>query len=116
MFVSTSGKELFEWEANDSLYGNSYLADEIYKSPMIIYDYPIDVKPFYMRLNDDGKTVAAFDMIVPKVKPETFLYEVCAAPRVSCFPALLLELRPGFLPFQTGGEVDLGKPKRDSSG
>ncbi|PKI59169.1 hypothetical protein CRG98_020434 [Punica granatum] len=45
----------------------SYLADEIYKSPVIIYNYPRDLKPFYVRLNDDGKTVAAFDMIVPKV-------------------------------------------------
>ncbi|KAL5862038.1 hypothetical protein ACOSQ4_003334 [Xanthoceras sorbifolium] len=45
----------------------SYLADEIYKSPVIIYDYPKAVKPFYARLNDDGKTVAAFDVVLPKV-------------------------------------------------
>ncbi|KAK2662602.1 hypothetical protein Ddye_001176 [Dipteronia dyeriana] len=45
----------------------SYLADEIYKGPVIIYDYPKAAKPFYARLNDDGKTVAAFDMVLPKV-------------------------------------------------
>ncbi|KAJ8431426.1 hypothetical protein Cgig2_004458 [Carnegiea gigantea] len=45
----------------------SYLANEIYKKPVIIYDYPKEVKPFYVRQNDDGKTVAAFDIIVPKV-------------------------------------------------
>ncbi|CAL5353392.1 unnamed protein product [Camellia sinensis] len=45
----------------------SYLADEIYKMPVIIDSYPKELKPFYVRLNDDGKTVAAFDMIVPKV-------------------------------------------------
>ncbi|GAV70756.1 tRNA-synt_2 domain-containing protein [Cephalotus follicularis] len=45
----------------------SYLADELYKRPVIIYNYPKAVKPFYVRLNTDGKTVAAFDMVVPKV-------------------------------------------------
>lgn len=45
----------------------SYLADEIYKKPVIIYNYPKEAKPFYVRLNDDGKTVAAFDIVVPKV-------------------------------------------------
>ncbi|KAF5746255.1 hypothetical protein HS088_TW06G00425 [Tripterygium wilfordii] len=45
----------------------SYLADEIYKRPLIIYNYPKGTKPFYVRINADGKTVAAFDMIVPKV-------------------------------------------------
>ncbi|KAK9281623.1 hypothetical protein L1049_004526 [Liquidambar formosana] len=45
----------------------SYLADEIYKKPVIIYDYPKEIKPFYVRLNGDGRTVAAFDMVVPMV-------------------------------------------------
>jgi asparaginyl-tRNA synthetase len=43
------------------------LSEEIYKKPVIVYNYPKAAKPFYVRLNDDGKTVAAFDMIVPKV-------------------------------------------------
>ncbi|GAB4841489.1 hypothetical protein Ancab_022205 [Ancistrocladus abbreviatus] len=46
---------------------NSYLADEIYKVPVIVYNYPKEVKPFYVRLNDDGRTVAAFNVIIPKV-------------------------------------------------
>ncbi|KAE8676292.1 Asparagine--tRNA ligase [Hibiscus syriacus] len=44
-----------------------YLADEHYRRPVIVYDYPKAVKPFYVRLNDDGKTVAAFEMVVPKI-------------------------------------------------
>ncbi|WCJ37230.1 Asparagine--tRNA ligase [Euphorbia peplus] len=44
----------------------SYLADEIYKTPLIVYNYPKEVKPFYTRSNDDRKTVAAFDMVVPR--------------------------------------------------
>ncbi|WOG85995.1 hypothetical protein DCAR_0105189 [Daucus carota subsp. sativus] len=44
-----------------------YIADEIYKRPVIIYNYPKEHKPFYVRVNDDGKTAAAFDLIVPKV-------------------------------------------------
>ncbi|KAJ0946547.1 putative asparagine--tRNA ligase [Helianthus annuus] len=45
----------------------SYLVDEFYKKPIIIYDLPKELKPFNVRLNDDGKTVAAFDVIIPKV-------------------------------------------------
>ena len=37
---------------------------------MIIYNYPKELKPFYVRVNDDGKTAAAFDLIVPKVSFE----------------------------------------------
>ncbi|KAM0051024.1 putative asparagine--tRNA ligase [Helianthus debilis subsp. tardiflorus] len=40
----------------------SYLVDEFYKKPIIIYDHPKELKPFNVRLNDDGKTVAAFDV------------------------------------------------------
>ncbi|KAK1428517.1 hypothetical protein QVD17_17352 [Tagetes erecta] len=45
----------------------SYLVDEFYKKPVIIYDHPKELKPFNVRLNDDEKTVAAFDVIIPKV-------------------------------------------------
>ncbi|GLT64819.1 hypothetical protein SLA2020_372890 [Shorea laevis] len=44
-----------------------YLADEMYAKPVIIYNYPKKLKPFYVRLNDDGNTVAAFEMVLPKV-------------------------------------------------
>ncbi|XAR60905.1 Asparagine--tRNA ligase [Bertholletia excelsa] len=43
----------------------SYLAD-IFNKPVIVYNHPKELKPFYARLNDDGKTVATFDVIVPK--------------------------------------------------
>lgn len=52
---------------NSSFMHHSHLSEEIYKKPVIVYNYPKAAKPFYVRLNDDGKTVAAFDMIVPKV-------------------------------------------------
>ncbi|PWA38122.1 class II aminoacyl-tRNA and biotin synthetases superfamily protein [Artemisia annua] len=45
-----------------------YITEEAYNGcPVIITDYPKDIKAFYMRLNDDGKTVAAMDMLVPRV-------------------------------------------------
>lgn len=44
-----------------------YLSEAVYKQPVIVFDYPKDIKAFYMRLNDDGKTVAAMDVLVPKV-------------------------------------------------
>lgn len=44
-----------------------YLTEQIYKKPVFVTDYPRDIKAFYMRQNDDGKTVAAADMLVPGV-------------------------------------------------
>lgn len=44
-----------------------YLSEEHFKRPVILFDYPKDIKSFYMRLNDDGKTVRAMDVLVPKV-------------------------------------------------
>ncbi|MBO5248555.1 MAG: asparagine--tRNA ligase [Clostridia bacterium] len=44
-----------------------YLTEEIFKSPVFLTDYPKEIKAFYMRLNDDGKTVAATDLLVPGV-------------------------------------------------
>ena len=44
-----------------------YLAEHHFKKPLIIFDYPISIKPFYMRLNDDNQTVAAMDVLVPKI-------------------------------------------------
>ncbi|MBN2798325.1 MAG: asparagine--tRNA ligase [Deltaproteobacteria bacterium] len=44
-----------------------YLAEEVFKGPVFITDYPGDQKAFYMRLNDDGETVAATDLIVPRL-------------------------------------------------
>ena len=44
-----------------------YLTEEIYKCPVIVTDYPAAIKPFYMRVSDDGKTVAAMDILVPGI-------------------------------------------------
>ena len=44
-----------------------YLTEEVYKKPVFLTDYPKDIKAFYMRLNDDGKTVAASDLLVPGI-------------------------------------------------
>ncbi len=44
-----------------------HLAEEHFKKPVIVYDYPEQIKPFYMKLNDDNKTVAAMDVLLPTV-------------------------------------------------
>jgi len=44
-----------------------YLTEEVFKKPIIVYNYPAEIKSFYMRLNEDGKTVAAMDILVPKI-------------------------------------------------
>ncbi len=44
-----------------------YLTETHFKKPVILYDYPKTIKPFYMRLNDDEKTVAAMDVLVPGI-------------------------------------------------
>ncbi len=44
-----------------------YLAEELFKKPVIVRDYPVGIKAFYMRLNDDEKTVAAMDVLAPKI-------------------------------------------------
>lgn len=44
-----------------------YLTEQIFKKPVFVTDYPKEIKAFYMRLNDDGKTVAAMDLLVPGV-------------------------------------------------
>ena len=44
-----------------------YLTEQVYKCPVFVTDYPKEIKAFYMRLNDDGKTVAAADCLVPGI-------------------------------------------------
>ena len=44
-----------------------YLTEKHFKKPVFVYDYPKEIKAFYMRLNDDNKTVAAVDMLVPGI-------------------------------------------------
>lgn len=59
--------ETVEWGIILTEEHERYLADEICKRPVIIYDYPKETQPFYVRLNNDGKTVAAMDVVLPKV-------------------------------------------------
>ena len=44
-----------------------FLTEKIFKKPVFVTDYPREIKAFYMRLNDDGKTVAAMDLLVPGI-------------------------------------------------
>ena len=65
-----SGKEFqypVEWGIDLQTEHERYLTEEIFKKPLFVTDYPKDIKAFYMRLNDDGKTVAACDLLVPGV-------------------------------------------------
>jgi len=44
-----------------------YLAEKVYEQPVIVYNYPKEFKSFYMKMNDDGKTMQAMDMLVPGI-------------------------------------------------
>jgi asparaginyl-tRNA synthetase len=69
--ILQSSKSSFEFEPK---WGNDlqteherYLTEKHFKRPVIVFDYPKDIKAFYMRLNDDNKTVAAMDVLVPSI-------------------------------------------------
>ncbi|MDH4010838.1 MAG: asparagine--tRNA ligase, partial [Desulfobacterales bacterium] len=68
--LNQSGKK-FEYPVS---FGNDlqteherFLTEEHFKKPVIVYDYPKIIKPFYMRVNDDEETVAAMDVLVPRI-------------------------------------------------
>jgi asparaginyl-tRNA synthetase len=68
--LKASGKTFeyqVEWGHNLQAEHERYLAEEKFSEPVIVYDYPAAIKPFYMRVNDDGKTVRAMDVLVPGV-------------------------------------------------
>ena len=56
-----------EWGMDLMTEHERYLTEKVVKGPLFLTDYPKDIKAFYMRLNDDGKTVAAVDCLVPGV-------------------------------------------------
>ncbi|MFG0330136.1 MAG: asparagine--tRNA ligase [Phycisphaerales bacterium] len=56
-----------EWGLNLQAEHERYLTEEVFKKPVTVTDYPKKVKAFYMRENEDGKTVAAMDMLVPRI-------------------------------------------------
>ena len=68
--LQKSGKEFdypVAWGIDLQTEHERYLTEEIFKRPLFVTDYPKDIKAFYMRQNDDGKTVAAADCLVPGI-------------------------------------------------
>ncbi len=68
--LTKSGKK-FEYPVEDGTNLQSeherFLTEEHFKCPVTVFNYPREIKPFYMRLNDDGKTVTAMDLLVPGI-------------------------------------------------
>ncbi len=68
---SAHKKENFEFEPiwGDDIHTEheKYLCEKQFKGPVVVYNYPRTLKPFYMRVNDDNNTVAAMDILLPKV-------------------------------------------------
>jgi asparaginyl-tRNA synthetase len=69
--ILEASREKFEYEV---AYGKDlqseherFLTEKHFKQPVIVYNYPKEIKPFYMRQNDDGKTVAAMDVLFPRI-------------------------------------------------
>ena len=56
-----------EWGTDLQTEHERYLTEKIFKKPVFVTDYPKEIKAFYMKLNDDGKTVRAVDMLVPGI-------------------------------------------------
>lgn len=56
-----------EWGIDLQSEHERYLAEQVFKGPVILSDYPKALKPFYMKSNSDGKTVACMDILVPKI-------------------------------------------------
>ena len=56
-----------EWGCDLQTEHERYLTEQVFHRPVFVTDYPKEIKAFYMRLNDDGKTVAAMDMLVPGI-------------------------------------------------
>lgn len=68
--LKKAGKEFcypVEWGIDLQTEHERYLTEEVFKKPIFVTDYPKDIKAFYMRVNDDDKTVAACDLLVPGV-------------------------------------------------
>jgi asparaginyl-tRNA synthetase len=68
--LQKSGKKFefkVDWGTDLQSEHERFLTEDHFKSPVILYDYPRTIKPFYMRVNEDGKTVRAMDVLVPRV-------------------------------------------------
>lgn len=68
--LQSSGQQFeypIEWGKDMQSEHERFLTETHFRQPIIVYDYPRTIKPFYMRCNDDGKTVRAMDVLVPRV-------------------------------------------------
>ncbi len=68
--LQKSGKNFefpVQWGTDLQAEHERYLCEEIFDQPVFVIDYPKDIKPFYMRVNDDNRTVAAMDLLVPGI-------------------------------------------------
>jgi len=68
--LEKSGKDFqfpYEWGADIQTEHERYLTEEYVKGPVFLFDYPKDIKAFYMKVNDDNKTVSAMDLLVPRL-------------------------------------------------
>jgi asparaginyl-tRNA synthetase len=68
--LKKSGQEFkypVEWGVDLQTEHERYITEKVYKKPVFVTDYPKDIKAFYMRMNDDGKTVAGADLLVPGI-------------------------------------------------
>ncbi len=68
--LKKSGKKFeypVEWGIDLQSEHERYLAEEYFKKPVFLVDYPKDIKAFYMKLNEDGKTVRAMDLLAPQI-------------------------------------------------
>ena len=68
--LQKSGQEFqypVEWGIDLQTEHERYITEQVFRKPVFVTDYPAAIKAFYMRLNDDGKTVAAADLLVPGV-------------------------------------------------
>ena len=68
--LKTSGQKFefpVDWGRDLQSEHERFLTETHFQKPVILYDYPRTIKPFYMRVNDDGKTVRAMDVLVPRV-------------------------------------------------
>jgi asparaginyl-tRNA synthetase len=69
--ILTHAKEAFEfpvsWGSDIQAEHERYLCEKVIEGPLVLTDYPRTIKPFYMKVNQDGKTVGAMDVLVPKI-------------------------------------------------
>jgi asparaginyl-tRNA synthetase len=68
--LTASGQQFeypIDWGKDLQAEHERYLTEKHFQCPVILYNYPRSIKPFYMRVNDDGRTVRAMDVLVPKV-------------------------------------------------